>query len=225
MRRRPKKNDPWADVRREARRSIRRRSSSQVLGTVLLVLGILVIGGISAGATPQTILDRFSSRHDAVPADELSSPTPSATAQPSATPRPTGSASPSPAQTLLGLASVRAGDCLRWDVAAVDTSIHRVSCRVAHRAEATALVDVSARFTTWPGQSALDRAVGQLCPVALHRYAPARPVDPIVAAAGIVPLADAWATGTHRLVCTAESRSGALIRGSITSSSPVVLIR
>jgi hypothetical protein len=186
-----------------------------------VTIGIVVVTAIGVGATPHRILHRFSSHNTA---------TVGATAAPSATPGDArsapgagaiGSASPSSAPTLFGVESVDVGDCLLWDPNGVAVSIHKVSCDQAHRAEVTELIDVSRRFSTWPGEAAMQKAIEQLCPDALHRYAPARPADPVLVGWGVMPLEQAWSQGDHRVVCTAESSPAGLVTGSVKSASPV----
>jgi hypothetical protein len=186
-----------------------------------MTFGIVVVAAIGVGATPHRILHRFSS-HDTA--------TVGATDAPTATPSDarftpgtaaTGSASPSSAPTLFGVESVDVGDCLLWNPNGVAVSIHKVPCDKAHRAEVTELIDVSHRFTTWPGEAAIQKAIEQVCPDALQRYAPARPADPGLVGWGVMPLEQAWSQGDHHVVCTAESSPAGLVTGSVKSASPV----
>lgn len=222
------KNDPWADVRREARRNIRRRTWSRAAGTAALTIGIIVVAAIGVGATPNRILHRLSSHSSPTVATDGPTGAPSTGPPPDgsqSTSRtgPSGSPSPSSAPTLFGMESAEVGDCLLWNPNGVAVSMHKVSCGKAHRAEVTEMVDVSHQFTRWPGTAALQKAIEQHCPDALHHYAPSRPADPVVLGWGVMPLEQAWTEGDHLLVCTAENPSQGLLTGSVKSSSPVVL--
>jgi hypothetical protein len=122
-----------------------------------------------------------------------------------------------------GVESAAIGDCMLWDRTANHVASHTVSCAKPHLVEVTAVIDVSAEFTSWPGEAALQRVLEQRCPDALHHYAPGRPADPVLVGNGIVPLQAAWSDGDQRIVCTVESPFQRLVTGSVKSAAPVVV--
>lgn len=175
------------------------------LAALLLLSGCTLVTTLAGGGADPVVTTTSTST-----AEETESATP--TASETATPTPTAVSG-----TMTGIEDLAVGDCFDLESDSDDAELFP-NCDSLHTYEAYHSENMSGG-DTFPGDSAIDTALEDICSAAFTGFIGAEPFLTEWNYTGIVPSAESWASGDREVLCIVTPVDGQATAGTAAGSA------
>ncbi|WP_282859770.1 septum formation family protein [Pseudoclavibacter helvolus] len=179
------------------------------LTALLLLSGCTLVTTLADGGSDPVVTSTTTSTTEAT---ESATPTETETPTPTPTPTPTAVAG-----TMTGIEDLIVGDCFDLESGADDAELFP-SCDTLHTYEAYHSEDMTGG-DTFPGDSAVDTALEDICSAAFTGFIGAEPFLTSWNYTGIVPSAESWAGGDREVLCIVTPVDGQPTAGTAEGSA------
>ncbi|PPF47070.1 hypothetical protein C5B85_02005 [Pseudoclavibacter sp. AY1F1] len=177
------------------------------LAALLLLSGCTLVTTLAGGGSDPVVTTTSTST-----TESTESATPTDSESPTPTPTPT-----SVAGTMTGIEDLIVGDCFDLESGADDAELFP-NCDTLHTYEAYHSEDMTGG-DTFPGDSAIDTALEDICSAAFTGFIGAEPLLTSWNYTGIVPSAESWAGGDREVLCIVTPVDGQPTAGSAEGSA------